>query len=849
MKNEKGMLEKNTRFAIKKLSIGAAAVLVSTSMYLGMRSNDVLADTNTSNENGEVTNNNSEPTETKKITVVSTSDFEGSDSITPASLAESKAVEPPKAAVQTTEQTLNSAPVYTTQGQVPTLDIHALFTQDQLDQDQIDTEDDSTSLTWEQTPDVSKIGNTTGVAKLSYANYDADPTTNDEGEEVYPLKDITVNVPVLVRKAEQEVGQDQVKNSLNIINTTDNSLVAHYEWVGTKAKNDDEEEPIPNSDSISEDITNMLQSLGFEMDNYSYFPSDITNFGTKNKVATIFVKPSSTNPTAPVITDTPYFTYSGGDTSSINNVTETPDPASYIGNLGTLPAGTKIEWNEAPKYDYTKDEDGNWLNEAPTNKPSIKVTLPNQKTPIILAASSEGTPLKDIAILPAYGDGTLLFSSKNELKIGNTIDEIGSPFKYVTNLEQYLKSDHAPEDVQAFKDSFKWTLAPNTQQAGYTLGAFTYSDNDGIMYGNQILFKANPISVNNSKTITRTITFEGLPQDLSPEAVSQKVTFTQNGEQTYVDQPIDWKPDKNTWGEYVVPPVLGYTPSQASVAAQTVKPGDKDLTFVITYTANSHTQVVNYVDKTDKIIGTYNVSGKTAEKVDTDIEKKVPEGYAIVEGQEIPTSVTFGANDPAPIKVIVVKKETATDTPEPVSNKVASVVIYQTEDGKVVKTDVKEQKPGDKVEFNVPDGYVPADKLPDVTVTSDMKPITIIVVKQETPDTPPAGPQPSQPTPSDPEPDQKPDIPTTPSDPDPVVPDTETTGTHAGNISTALIESTPVKASGVDEDTAKVGSANNEKSQNTLPQTGSKSLTGILLGSVLLAAILALGFVNKRKRN
>ena len=201
-----------------------------------------------------------------------------------------------------------------------------------------------------------------------------------------------------------------------------------------------------------------------------------------------------------------------------------------------------------------------------------------------------------------------------------------------------------------------------------------------------------------------------------------------------------------------------------------------------------------------------------------------------------------------PITITVIKKETATDTPETVSNKVASVVIYQTEDGKVVKTDIKEQKPGDKVEFNVPDGYVPADKLPDVKVTSDMKPITIIVFK-ETPVTPPAGPQPTKSTPSDPKPDQKPDTPTTPSVPDPVVPDTETTGTHAGNISTALIESAPVKASGVDEDTAKVGSANNEKSQNTLPQTGSKSLAGILLGSVLLAASLALGFVNKKKRN
>ena len=86
-----------------------------------------------------------------------------------------------------------------------------------------------------------------------------------------------------------------------------------------------------------------------------------------------------------------------------------------------------------------------------------------------------------------------------------------------------------------------------------------------------------------------------------------------------------------------------------------------------------------------------------------------------------------------PIHVIVVKKETATDTPEIISNnKVASVVIYQTKDGKEVKTDIKEQNSGDKVEFNVPEGYVPADKLPEVIVTSDMSPIHVIVVKKET---------------------------------------------------------------------------------------------------------------------
>ncbi|MBB1063323.1 mucin-binding protein [Limosilactobacillus fastidiosus] len=624
---------KKQRFAIKKLTVGVASVLVGFT-FMGLNAS-VNADTVPSANNGEVTPQ-AEPN-TDKSTADST---------------------------KQNETTLNSAPVYTTQGQVPDLDIHSLFTPDQLEQDQIDADGEGTSLTWTQKPDVSKIGNTSGIANLSYPNYDADPTTNDQGDEVYPLKNVSVNVPVLVRKAEQEVKDNQVKNSLDIINSTDNSLVAHYEWVGTKAKNDDEEQPILNSDSVSEDITHMLQSLGFEMDEGSYFPGDITNFGTKNKVATMFVHPisaddqTSTDP-KPVIADDPYFDHNGN--SSIDNVNKIPNPANYIGNLGVLPQGTKIEWDVAPEYDYTKDGD-NYANPEPTNDPSIKVTIPGQ-APIILSTTPNGMPLKEIATLPDYGDGTLLLNPDNNLDLG---DSVKAPTYYVTNLDSFITKyledsgeEATPDNIANFKKSFKceWTVNPNTQQAGYTFGVFKYNDN----VGNLVLFKVNPKLVNNSKTITRTISFTGLPKN--PAAVQQKVTYTQNGEQTYVDEPIAWKSDKNSWDEFVVPTVAGYTASVNKIAAKNVNLNDGNETVVVTYTANSHDQVINYVDKEGNKVGnSYTVTGKTGETVDTNIEENMPEGWVI--SGEYPTKVTFDADDPAAINVLVAKKETGTTTPE-----------------------------------------------------------------------------------------------------------------------------------------------------------------------------------------
>ena len=824
MKKNKQFIDKQAHFAIRKLSIGAASVLISTSVYLGIRSNDALADTPVKNDEAtEVNNNNvSEEQPINNVKVMATSDLvkssptdSNSDQghlLSKSNLKENKGSE--ATPQDTTEQTLTSAPVYTTKDQVPDLDIHSLFTPDQLTQNQIDTEDQNTSLSWEQRPVVSQIGNTSGVAKLSYTNYYADPTTNDQGEDVYPLKAIRVNVPVLVRKAEQEVKENQVKNSLDVINSSNNSLVAHYEWVGDKAANDEDEVSIPGRDDLESNFMSIVEKLGFELDDGLDFPEDLMSFGKTNKSATMFVHPTST---APVITDDPYFDADGN--SSIDNVNETPDPANYIGNLGTLPEGTKIEWDVAPTYDYTKDEDGNYVNLEPTNTngPSIKVTIPG-KDPITLG----GDDLKNVATLPAYGDGTLLLNPNNTLNLGSKAE---APTKYVTNLDSFIKKyledneeEATPDNIQNFKKSFEWTIKPNTQQAGYTFGVFKYNDN----VGNLVLFKVNPTEVNKTKTITRTITFEGLPQDLIPKIDSQTVTFTQNGEQTYVDEPIEWKPDNNTWKAIPINTITAnnvvYTPTITidgkvvkSIDKVIVNPDTKDSNVTVTYqksTTGDPTgsdilpvkNIIVYKTPDGNVVGTQDLNGKPGDKVTPNIpdgyvpDTKVPDlrvpnngepitiivikketatgtptdsdtlpvkniiVYKTKKGDVVGTQDLSGKagdkvtpnipagyvpdtkvpdlrvpNNGEPITIIVVKKETATDTPEIVSNnKVASVVIYQTKDGKEIKTDIKEQNSGDKVEFNVPEGYVPADKLPEVTVTSDMSPIHVIVVKKET---------------------------------------------------------------------------------------------------------------------
>ncbi|MBD5090267.1 MAG: YSIRK-type signal peptide-containing protein, partial [Lactobacillus sp.] len=693
---------KKQRFAIKKLTVGVASVLVGFT-FMGLNASASADDTPTQPAKNDDNNVSSDTTNELQQSNVSLTTTEATDtavknnvsqttdnSVDKASNVEANsasqkyeqsiaekmelyktslvAVNNPNGDSQETNApqqttTLTSAPLYTTQGQVPALDMNSMFTQDQLSQ-----YGDNLEMTWVTKPDVTNIGNVTGTAKLTYEDMNADPT--EDG--TIPTKTATVNVPVLVRKAEQEVKENQVKNSLDVINSSNNSLVAHYEWVGDKAANDEDEGiSIPGRDAFESNFMTIIEKLGFGLDDYSEFPEDLMTFGTTNKSATLFVHPISNKP---VIAEDPYFNNADGN-SSIDNVNETPDPANYIGNLGTLPEGTKIEWNVAPTYDYTKDEDGNYTNPEPMTSPSIKVTIPG-KDPIILDSDQYGTPLKEIATLPAYGDSTLLINPNNTLNLGDSVEK---PTDYVPNLDSFIKKYLAdngegvnPDNIQDFKDSFKWTIKPNTQQAGYTFGVFKYNDN----VGNLVLFKVNPTNVDNSKTITRTIAFKGLPQDLIPKVDPQTVTFTQKGQQTYVDEPIEWTSDGSAKFDAVTAPeVAGYTvtnPDAAPEKAVTAKTEDSTVTF--TYTANDQSATIKYVNNADHndVVGTQPVKGKTGETVN--VTYTAPKNWKIVAGQPAGETITFGST-PVEDTIVYVEHGTKDVTDDPTqANKVKKTI-------------------------------------------------------------------------------------------------------------------------------------------------------------------------------
>ncbi|QNQ82653.1 Rib/alpha-like domain-containing protein [Lactobacillus sp. PV012] len=101
------------------------------------------------------------------------------------------------------------------------------------------------------------------------------------------------------------------------------------------------------------------------------------------------------------------------------------------------------------------------------------------------------------------------------------------------------------------------------------------------------------------------------------------------------------------------PAEAGYTVSNPDAAPEVAVTGDTaDSTVTFIYGADTHSQVINYVDKSGKIIKTYDVTGTTGATVDTNIQTNVPEGWVITD-KTVPGQITFGSNTPAPINVTI----------------------------------------------------------------------------------------------------------------------------------------------------------------------------------------------------
>ena len=147
-----------------------------------------------------------------------------------------------------------------------------------------------------------------------------------------------------------------------------------------------------------------------------------------------------------------------------------------------------------------------------------------------------------------------------------------------------------------------------------------------------------------NKTVTREVTITDPTGKKS--TTTQTVTFTRGATVDEVTNKVtydDWSENgKHTFDKVDVPTVPGYTAS-GEVPSIVVTPETQSSKVDITYTANSQTIHINYVDDENagKIIHATTVTGKTGETVNLNLT--VPDKYQLANSQQLPTTYTFAA--------------------------------------------------------------------------------------------------------------------------------------------------------------------------------------------------------------
>ena len=301
---------------------------------------------------------------------------------------------------------------------------------------------------------------------------------------------------------------------------------------------------------------------------------------------------------------------------------------------------------------------------------------------------------------------------------------------------------------------------------------------------------------------------------------------TQNGTQTFnfVDKAtnktvgtskVNGEVGKDVPVSLKVPDGYKLVEGQTIPTSANIKDKDNPINILVEKDANPDrkdgAQTIRFVDKaTGQPVSKSTVGGKVGDNISVD--PKVPDGYKLVAGQKVPTSVVIKDSD-TPIDILVEKD----------ANKKPAKQTYHFVDqkgNKIVGTAVVKGNEGDHVpvSLKVPKGYhlVPGQKLPTVAdLKATDKPINILVAKDGTDGT-----------------------------------GNSDSGINGKNVN----KGNGNKGNGAGNNAGNNGNGAGNKGGNgvaSLPQTGnSKSNAGILAGSALVATMASLGIAyNKKKRN
>ena len=316
------------------------------------------------------------------------------------------------------------------------------------------------------------------------------------------------------------------------------------------------------------------------------------------------------------------------------------------------------------------DAAGKRLDGVPTDAGTYQAHL-NANTLVVLQKANPNYKLNISSKAKFTLDATLTIefedTQEGNKQVGQTITKSGVAGSTVDNLDLKLPENYelAPDQELPTSYTFGKALSQNLYiKLVHKTAIVDPTDSATNPTKDESWFKKNDLV----KDITRTINYEGLSEEqlaqISEDQKKQTVEFMRTavydlvtgklvanseGQWTAVD-------GKDTFAGFTPKEFAGYTTNPNKVEQVKVTGNDKDSEVTVTYTVNTQTGKISYVDSDGKEVGQTPLSGKTGETVD--VNPQVPAGWKIVSGQDIPKTVVATVTVRVEHDTIIVTPET-----------------------------------------------------------------------------------------------------------------------------------------------------------------------------------------------
>lgn len=284
------------------------------------------------------------------------------------------------------------------------------------------------------------------------------------------------------------------------------------------------------------------------------------------------------------------------------------------------------------------DAAGKKLDGVPTDAETYQAHL-NANTLVALQKANPNYKLNISSKAKFTWDATLTIefedTQEGNKQVGQTITKSGVAGSTVDNLDLKLPENYelAPDQELTTSYTFGKALSQNLYiKLVYKTAIVDPTDSATNPTKDESWFKKN----NLVKDVTRTINYEGLSEEqlaqISEDQKKQTVEFMRTavydlvtgklvanseGQWTAVD-------GKDTFAGFTPKEFAGYTTNPNKVEQVKVTGNDKDSEVTITYTVNTQTGKISYVDSDGKEVGQTPLSDKTGETVD--VNPQVPAG-------------------------------------------------------------------------------------------------------------------------------------------------------------------------------------------------------------------------------